>query len=218
MSAFLSQVARLSHTDQSFLLPPSPSQSTFICSVTIHNPSSLPNSGKQRVSKREPLVNPLVIEKVGKYGRRSIWHLDDTPRLYASSNPFKKEATWNAINSTAEGYARLIEDLPEPDREQWATIQAGKAAAVAQAQAQQQAAAAGGKKAQQAAAAAAAASSPVAAAKPKARGRGKGKNVEEMSQEQLLRAHLEEDWPAVLANEKVSSEIGDERGHSMGLE
>ena len=145
--------------------------------------------GKQRVSKRDPMVNPLIIDKAGELNKRVVWHLDDSPRLYASTNPTQKNGTWNTIVTTASGYSNLIESLPEPDREQWALMQEQAAAAAVPA---------GGKKPTGSPA-------PVAPKGTKGRGRGKGKQVEEMNAEQLLRAKLEQDWPAVQVNEKVRS-------------
>lgn len=73
-------------------------------------------SGKQRVSKRDPAINPLVIEKVGKVGKRVIWQLDDSPRLYAVSNPFKRETHWRALSTSLGSYQTYIASLTEPEK------------------------------------------------------------------------------------------------------
>lgn len=74
-------------------------------------------SGHQRVTKRDPKINPLVIEKAGALAKGEIWHLDDSPRLYHQGNPFKYDASWTPLTSTVEEFQAYVDTLPKPEVE-----------------------------------------------------------------------------------------------------
>lgn len=79
---------------------------------------TLSDSGKQRVIKRDPSINPLSILPVGKVGKRELWHLDSSGRLYASYNPFKPKAPWHVLTTSTEGYEAYMQSLAEPSEEE----------------------------------------------------------------------------------------------------
>ncbi|KAK4052549.1 hypothetical protein OIO90_004317 [Microbotryomycetes sp. JL221] len=80
--------------------------------------------GKQRVTKRGD-SNELIIDSLGKIDSRTIWKIDDSPRIYASTDPYLSsdvrdvensiEFEWQTISTTLEGYKQIIKNLPEPD-------------------------------------------------------------------------------------------------------
>ncbi|KAK4047907.1 hypothetical protein OIV83_005090 [Microbotryomycetes sp. JL201] len=85
--------------------------------------------GKQRVSKRGD-SNELMIECLGKVKNSWVWKIDDSPRLYASSDPYAsadirdvdaEEFEWSTIATNVDGYMRFVESLPKPD---WSLIEA----------------------------------------------------------------------------------------------
>lgn len=75
------------------------------------------HSGKQRVSKRDPLVNPLIVDPIGRtIDKLDIFHLDASARLYASGNPWKKKGTWYTLTSTRAEYESFVNGLAQtPD-------------------------------------------------------------------------------------------------------
>ncbi|KAM0789107.1 hypothetical protein ACM66B_003162 [Microbotryomycetes sp. NB124-2] len=88
------------------------------------------DSGRQRVSRRGDNSNELAVECLGQVDDSWIWKIDDSPRLYRSSNPFASsdirdlnapEFEWTAAATTVEGYKNFLESLPEPD---WSLIHA----------------------------------------------------------------------------------------------
>ncbi|GAA5895220.1 hypothetical protein JCM6882_006618 [Rhodosporidiobolus microsporus] len=71
--------------------------------------------GNQRIAKRDPESNPLVLLPLGRTSTLlTIYHLDTSPRLYASGAPYKPSAPWVAVSSTLSGYKAFIESLAEP--------------------------------------------------------------------------------------------------------
>lgn len=87
-------------------------------------------SGKQRVAKRDAASNPLVIEPLGRIGSRTLYHLDDSPRVYSSLVDIEhfpatddwlaydeERLVWRALSSSVEQYERVLGELPEPDRQ-----------------------------------------------------------------------------------------------------
>ncbi|GAA5837622.1 hypothetical protein JCM11251_002027 [Rhodosporidiobolus azoricus] len=73
--------------------------------------------GNQRIAKRDPESNPLVILPLGRTSSLlTIYQLDTSPRLYASGAPYKPSAPWVAVSSTIGGYKAFIESLSAPTK------------------------------------------------------------------------------------------------------
>ncbi|GAA6039693.1 hypothetical protein JCM8097_001356 [Rhodosporidiobolus ruineniae] len=128
--------------------------------------------GNQRIAKRDPSSNPLVILPLGRTSSLlTIYHLDTSPRLYASGSPYKADAPWVVVASTLAGYEAFIESLAEPSKADRKKVALkgpfAKAAATA---------------------------GPFAAAGGKGKGKGKGMQLEDedgKEEERVLRARLE---------------------------
>ncbi|GAA5861564.1 hypothetical protein JCM8547_008074 [Rhodosporidiobolus lusitaniae] len=73
--------------------------------------------GNQRIAKRDPDSNPLVLLPLGRTSSLlTIYHLDTSPRLYASGSPYKASSPWVVVASTLEGYRGFLETLAEPSK------------------------------------------------------------------------------------------------------
>ncbi|GAA6021203.1 hypothetical protein JCM10207_008353 [Rhodosporidiobolus poonsookiae] len=73
--------------------------------------------GNQRIAKRDPDSNPLVILPLGRTSAlMTVYHLDDSPRLYASGSPYKSSSPWVALCSSLAGYKAFVRSLAEPDK------------------------------------------------------------------------------------------------------
>ncbi|GAA5994655.1 uncharacterized protein JCM10292_002194 [Rhodotorula paludigena] len=73
--------------------------------------------GNQRIAKRDPDSNGLVVLPVGRTSTQlTIWHLDSSPRLYASGDPYRADSAWIAICSTFDGYKAFIKTLAAPTK------------------------------------------------------------------------------------------------------
>ncbi|GAA5911683.1 hypothetical protein JCM5296_005872 [Sporobolomyces johnsonii] len=74
--------------------------------------------GQQRNAQRTSATNSLVLEPLGRlsssFGKRTLYHLDETPRLYASGNLYKASSPWTCVASTTEGYKAYTVQLAEP--------------------------------------------------------------------------------------------------------
>ncbi|GAA5935775.1 hypothetical protein JCM1841_004128 [Sporobolomyces salmonicolor] len=74
--------------------------------------------GQQRNAQRTSATNSLVLEPLGRlsssFGKRMLYHLDETPRLYASGNLHKTSSPWTCVASTTEGYKAYTLQLAEP--------------------------------------------------------------------------------------------------------
>ncbi|GAA5978965.1 hypothetical protein JCM11641_000109 [Rhodosporidiobolus odoratus] len=73
--------------------------------------------GNQRIAKRDPASNDLVLLPLGRTSTLlTIYKLDSSPRLYASGSPYKSTSPWVVICSTPAGYRAFIETLAEPTK------------------------------------------------------------------------------------------------------
>ncbi|GAA5951955.1 hypothetical protein JCM10213_006576 [Rhodosporidiobolus nylandii] len=73
--------------------------------------------GNQRIAKRDPSSNSLVILPLGRTSTHlTIYQLDTSPRLYASGSPYKPTAPWVALSSTPAGYRGFLQSLAEPGK------------------------------------------------------------------------------------------------------
>ncbi|KAM0748704.1 hypothetical protein T439DRAFT_70795 [Meredithblackwellia eburnea MCA 4105] len=67
--------------------------------------------GKQRVLKRQPELNPLIVDPVGQIRKTTIWQIDNSPRLYVSSNHYKPTATLETLTTDIESYKAFAATL-----------------------------------------------------------------------------------------------------------
>ncbi|KAI5478780.1 hypothetical protein MNV49_004606 [Pseudohyphozyma bogoriensis] len=71
--------------------------------------------GHQRVAKRDSVRNSLVIDPVGSVGKLTVWHLDDSPRLYASGNPYKTTSPWTTLSTSLEEFKAFAGSLKKSE-------------------------------------------------------------------------------------------------------
>ncbi|BGP47521.1 hypothetical protein JCM10450v2_003376 [Rhodotorula kratochvilovae] len=73
--------------------------------------------GNQRIAKRDPDSNGLVVLPAGRTSTHlTLYHLDSSPRLYASCDPYKDNSAWICVCSTLKGYKAFLKTLAEPSK------------------------------------------------------------------------------------------------------
>ncbi|GEM08175.1 hypothetical protein Rt10032_c05g2192 [Rhodotorula toruloides] len=73
--------------------------------------------GNQRIAKRDPDSNGLVILPIGRtLSHVTLYHIDSSPRIYASGNPYTDNAPWIAVSSTLAGYKAFLKTLSAPTK------------------------------------------------------------------------------------------------------
>ncbi|GAA5821681.1 hypothetical protein JCM3770_004766 [Rhodotorula araucariae] len=73
--------------------------------------------GNQRIAKRDPDSNGLVVLPAGRTSTQlTLYHLDSSPRLYASCDPYTDNSAWICISSTLKGYKAFLKTLAEPTK------------------------------------------------------------------------------------------------------
>ncbi|GAA5906087.1 hypothetical protein JCM8208_006338 [Rhodotorula glutinis] len=73
--------------------------------------------GNQRIAKRDPESNGLVVLPAGRTSTGlTLYHLDASPRLYASCDPFEADSAWLCLSSTLKGYKAFVKTLAAPTK------------------------------------------------------------------------------------------------------
>ncbi|BGO98853.1 hypothetical protein NBRC10513v2_003249 [Rhodotorula toruloides] len=73
--------------------------------------------GNQRIAKRDPDSNGLVILPIGRtLSHVTLYHIDSSPRIYASGNPYTDNTPWIAVSSTLAGYKAFLKTLSAPTK------------------------------------------------------------------------------------------------------
>ncbi|GAA5845061.1 hypothetical protein JCM9279_005419 [Rhodotorula babjevae] len=151
--------------------------------------------GNQRIAKRDPESNGLVILPAGRTSTGlTLYHLDASPRLYASCDPFEADSAWICLSSTLKGYKAFVKTLAAPTKaDKKAQALRGPFA----------------KAAAQAAAAAAAAAATAAGGSSSAAKKGKGGEEQEdpKGEERVTRARLETDLVDMMEYEAAMEAI-----------
>jgi hypothetical protein len=75
------------------------------------------HSGNQRIAKRDPDSNGLVVLPIGRtLSHVTLYHIDSSPRIYASGDPYTDNAPWIAVSSTLAGYKAFLKTLSQPTK------------------------------------------------------------------------------------------------------
>ncbi|PLW32809.1 hypothetical protein PCANC_18827 [Puccinia coronata f. sp. avenae] len=70
-------------------------------------PANLPTKLDAKPSQNPLLIKPLGVDRHS----RIWWQIDDSPRIYASGNPYKSENYWEVLSTTKSEYLELSNTL-----------------------------------------------------------------------------------------------------------